>query len=103
MGSDEEFTLFLLDRKHRNSNDFNIELFLRAKFLPKFLSECSQANIKDLYVIFDNAAQTHSAAKATRLCLRSQPQICASLRKLEFSHSPHAHGSEFEVVKMMLC
>lgn len=35
-----EFSQFVSEKIRRNLNDFNIELFLRAKLLPKFLSEC---------------------------------------------------------------
>jgi hypothetical protein len=53
---DEEFSRFVSEKQERHLNDFNIELFLRAKLLPKFLTECVSLRIKDLYIIFDNAA-----------------------------------------------
>jgi hypothetical protein len=56
--NDEEFNSFVKTKLERNMNDFNIELFVRAKLLPKFLVECPTVRVKDLYVIFDNASQT---------------------------------------------
>lgn len=99
---DEEFNRFVSGKVERHLNDFNIELFLRAKLLPKFLTECGQLRIKDLFVIFDSAAQTHYAAKAVRNCLKQSQHLCTSIRKLEFSHSPLADASEFDIVRLLL-
>ena len=68
--NDEELTLFVNYKHERNLDDFNIELFLRAKLLPKFLIECPTVRVKDLYIIFDNAAQTNAAVKTVRQHLR---------------------------------
>ena len=38
----------------KGTKDFNLELFLRVKYLPKFMKECGHIRVRDLCVIFDN-------------------------------------------------
>ena len=55
VGSDQEYSEFLNSCTNaRKSKDFSIELYLRARYLPRFLSQAAQVRIKDLYIIFDN-------------------------------------------------
>ena len=63
VGSDQEFYEFLQEMCSGTA-DFSIELYLRARYLPRFLSQCSQCRIKDLYIIFDNASATVQAAES---------------------------------------
>lgn len=53
---EEEFAEFRLETI--NSKDFFIELYLRVRFLPRFLKDCSKVRVRDLYIIFDNAMAT---------------------------------------------
>ena len=57
VGSDQEFAE-LLEESASGTKDFSIELYLRARYLPRFLSQCTQARIKDFYIIFDSPAAT---------------------------------------------
>ena len=53
---EEEFAEFL--HETINPKDFFIELYLRVKFLPRFLKECQSVKVRDVYIIFDNAIAT---------------------------------------------
>ena len=62
IGSDQEFSEFMSECCAVPNKDFSIELYLRARYLPRFLSQCDQVRIKDFYVIFDNAHATQQTA-----------------------------------------
>ena len=57
VGNDQEYAEFLQECANANK-DFSIELYLRARYLPRFLSIATQVRIKDLYIIFDNQMAT---------------------------------------------
>ena len=57
IGSDQEFADFCRE-KCNTTKDFSIELYLRARYLPRFLESCSQMRIRDLCIIFDNPSAT---------------------------------------------
>lgn len=80
------------------TKDFNLELFLRAKYLPKFIQECGHIRVRDLCVIFDNAQTTEQVANL--LSQRSMLESCKvfeKLRKIEFSHSPFMVETEYKL------
>lgn len=56
VGSDQEFAEFCRE-KCNTTKDFSIELYLRARYLPRLL-ECDNMRIRDLCVIFDNPSST---------------------------------------------
>ena len=84
------------------TKDFNLELFLRAKYLERFLKECGHVRVRDLCIIFDSANCAESAVN----CLNEGNDKCCKvfgrLRKIEFSHSPFENESEFAVARKIL-
>ena len=51
--SEQELFEFMKEVE-KGTKDFNLELFLRVKYLPKFMKECGHIRVRDLCVIFDN-------------------------------------------------
>ena len=51
--SDQEFSEFVQECCG-SGKDYSIELYLRARYLPRFLTQCNTVRVKDMYVIFDN-------------------------------------------------
>lgn len=58
VGTDQECAEFLQECCDSSNKDFNIELYIRARYLSRLLTQCTHARIKDLYVIFDNPSAT---------------------------------------------
>ena len=63
VGSDQEYAEFLHECTGA-TKDFSIDLYLRARYLPRFLQQCGKVRIKDLYIIFDSLSATQQAARA---------------------------------------
>ena len=97
VGNDQEYYEFLQECANSNQ-DFSIELYIRVRYLLRFLNQCAQVRIKDLYVIFDNQTATQATAQSLS---QNMPQCktLQRLRKLEFTHSPALRESEFFIVK----
>ena len=74
---------------------------MRARFLPRFLSQCEQVRIKDFYIIFDNAQATQQTARFLEQT-QAPNKTLGHLRKLEFTHSPRPIDQEFSVVNQLL-
>lgn len=103
VATDQEFSEFLQECcGTRSTKDYSIELYLSAIYLPRFLAECTQMRIRDLYVIFENNqnASKNIASALPQLC--PQNRILQRLRKLEFSHSNALPEHEFVVVHQLL-
>ena len=100
VSSDQEFAEFLAECNN-GTKDYSIELYLRARYLTKFLQKCTQVRIKDLYIIFDNPQVTQQMARSIENGL-PQSQILERVRKLEFTHSPAQIDQEFFIVGQLL-
>jgi len=102
VGSEQEFSEFLQECI-KSTKDFSFELYLRARYIPRFLSQCTQTQvrIKDLYIIFDNAAATQQLAQSLKERI-PQNKILEKLRKLEFTHSPSLLEQEFFILHQLL-
>lgn len=102
VGSDQEYAEFLRESGN-TTKDFSIELYLRARFLPRFLQTCEKVRIRDLYIIFDNPNATLQVARTlTSSMPENSKTILGRLRKLEFTHSPSLVDQEFNIIGTLL-
>ena len=102
VSSDQECAEFLQECGNSANKDFNIELYIRARYLVRLLTQCTQARIKDLYVIFDNPSATQQAARFLDSNRLKDNCVLERLRKLEFTHSPSQPNPEFFIVGQLL-